>query len=834
MKQITFTIKQFKHWKLFVVVGVLLIAFFLTASKAWPENTFLSEVFAGLFGAAIVAIITMLLLEDQTKSESEKDRQTMIFQKKLEIYQTFLSSLNTIVANKHISDIDKINLQFQVAYISIHTESARLKAISEQVVSIIHKLELDNNEPIDNNVYTELCKMSVEFHNELYDNKWTTIDPNLQTAIKNFDCLKIPERKKDIYKRLLWVEDCISLYPLKTQIIGYSHLIIKIHILPKVVNECTLSSDNLFLWLKTSVRSGDLYMYIENDTQGNEISRILDFVRIAKTNILEERKKELSKKPKEESAKALKFIENLLEGNHKKEEQLLDTSVIKNAVKYVDYNRNMNPNSDIICIYDLLDYLSPIWVEENCAIVRRNIKASTDNQLQIIKYEAKKMKFQVLNNKDIFAIPVGSYFHQPADVCYLVYSPLANLFYLSLPKEVEDLQDALIKGKEHPVLQKLLQYDNEAIPNLVTTDTFCTLHLLLNEKCNFHCKYCYSAEGRSSQELDIKQIEPVLRYFLSAERKAVKDRTIMFMGGGEPVLSWNLLKEATFLAESISQEQGTILHFSLTTNGSIMTNEMLEFLKEHNFTVQISFEILPDVQNEQRGSYDIVAKNLQLLTEYGINNYVRSTITEKNVDRIPEMVEHCHKHFPKVKKMSCQQVVDPAYFTTKELVDDFFDRYFNSFQKGVHKATEYGIALRSSSSHLLNYSKRERFCYNLLCLTPFGTLTMCPDVSSPKEKDYTHSLIGEIKDGEINFDQQAFKRLSDGSIHTIDKCKQCFARWNCGSGCPSSRRVYKEEIFDAICNHYRRMLVNSLMEELSKKYEQATQRDFYKDMISKL
>lgn len=377
MKQITFTIKQFKHWKLFVVVGVLLIAFFLIAflSKAWPENTFLSEVFAGLFGAAIVAIITLLLLEDQTKSESEKDRQTMIFQKKLEIYQTFLSSLNTIVANKHISDIDKINLQFQVAYISIHTESARLKAISEQVVSIIHKLELDDNEPIDNNVYTELCKMSVEFHNELYDNKWTTIDPDLQTAIKNFDCLKIPERKKDIYKRLLWVEDCISLYPLKTQIIGYSHLIIKIHILPKVVNECTLSSDNLFLWLKTSVRSGDLYMYIENDTQGNEISKILKFVTEAK-DISEDRKKE--------------FTEDFLKGRCEKEEQLLDTSVIKNAVKCVNYNRNMNPNSDIICIYDLLDYLSPIWVEENCAIVRRNIKASTDNQLQIIKYEAKK------------------------------------------------------------------------------------------------------------------------------------------------------------------------------------------------------------------------------------------------------------------------------------------------------------------------------------------------------------------------------------------------------------------------------------------------------------
>lgn len=444
------------------------------------------------------------------------------------------------------------------------------------------------------------------------------------------------------------------------------------------------------------------------------------------------------------------------------------------------------------------------------------------------------MEFEKLNERGIFTIPVGTYFKKKENACYLVYSPLANLFYLSLPDDVKELQEALVSGTEHAVLAKLLDGSEDSLKTITTTDTFCTLHLLLNEKCNFRCKYCYSAEGRSSQELNIEQIETVLTYFLSSQRSAVRDRTVMFMGGGEPVLSWNLLEKATLIAERISKEQDITVHFSLTTNGSIMTDEMLSFLKAHNFTVQISFEILPDVQNEQRGNYDAVAINLQKLTECGINNYVRSTITEKNVDRIPEMVEHCHKHFPKVVKMSCQQVVDPAYFTSKEVVDDFFNRYFESFQEGVKKADEYGITLRSSSSHLLNYSKREKFCYNLLCLTPSGTLTICPDISSPKEKDYKDSLIGEIKDNRVIFDQRAFERLSQGSIHTIDKCKSCYARWNCGSGCPSSRRVYKDDIFDAICDYYRRMLTHSLMEQLAIKYEKATKGNFYIDMASKI
>lgn len=445
------------------------------------------------------------------------------------------------------------------------------------------------------------------------------------------------------------------------------------------------------------------------------------------------------------------------------------------------------------------------------------------------------MNLNLLKEHNIYAIPVGAYFKKEDEACFLVYSPLANLFYLSLPNETAQLEEALNNNKRNLLLERLLdQTAFKRSNDEVSIDTFCTLHLLLNEKCNFHCKYCYSAEGRSSAELSIEQVRTTLDYFLSAERKAVKERTVMFMGGGEPVLSWSLLEQATEYAQRVADVQGINIHFSLTTNGSIMNEKMLAFLKKHDFTVQLSFEILPDVQSEQRGNYEIVANNLLRLTKEGINNYVRSTITATNVDRIPEMVEYCHDHFPGVTKMSCQQVVDPAYFISKEIVDDFFNRYFISYQKGVKKAKEFGITLRSSSSHLLNYSKRERFCYNLLCLTPYGTLTTCPDVSSPNEKDYNDALIGEIQENNIRFDKDAFSRVSHGNIYTIEKCKDCFARWNCGSGCPSSRRVYSPEIFDAICNYYRKMLCNSLMEKLSRKYEKATGKVFYVEIAAKL
>ena len=272
------------------------------------------------------------------------------------------------------------------------------------------------------------------------------------------------------------------------------------------------------------------------------------------------------------------------------------------------------------------------------------------------------MKFQRLNRNEIYPIPVGDYFGKRKETCYLVYAPLKNQFFLATPVQVEKLEELLAANTTNEMLRQMIAIDSWDSPE-VSVESFCTLHLLLNEKCNFHCKYCYSAEGRSSAELTMEQIELMLDYFLSGDRRAVKNRTVMFMGGGEPMLSWPLVQTATLYAEQVAKEQGITLHLSLTTNGSIMDEQMLDFLKEHQFTVQISFEVLPDVQRKQRGNYEHVANNIDRLTSLGINNYVRSTITENNVDRIPEMVDYCHEHFPLVKKLSCQQVVDPAYFT---------------------------------------------------------------------------------------------------------------------------------------------------------------------------
>lgn len=92
------------------------------------------------------------------------------------------------------------------------------------------------------------------------------------------------------------------------------------------------------------------------------------------------------------------------------------------------------------------------------------------------------MDVTLLNSRDIFPIPVGTFFEKEDEACYMVYAPLANLFYLSRKEEIERLEKQHSEEKElaDPLLMKLL--DRNAFKGMATEvspDTFCTLCIVL-------------------------------------------------------------------------------------------------------------------------------------------------------------------------------------------------------------------------------------------------------------------------------------------------------------------------------------------------------------------
>ena len=65
------------------------------------------------------------------------------------------------------------------------------------------------------------------------------------------------------------------------------------------------------------------------------------------------------------------------------------------------------------------------------------------------------MEFTTLNSNNIYTIPVGEYFDKDCESCFIVYSPLANIFYLSLPGDVMKLEEAIKNGQSTDLLNTI-------------------------------------------------------------------------------------------------------------------------------------------------------------------------------------------------------------------------------------------------------------------------------------------------------------------------------------------------------------------------------------------
>ena len=131
---------------LFLVLCVCLFALLViiaAISGTWPGKDVSAQFFSAISGALIAAIITLFLLKGQTEVEADREKDSIVFKEKLRIYQGFLRKLCDVVKDMEITPQEEIDLQFQVSYIAMHTDSVAIKTISEQVRDIV--VDIRNN-----------------------------------------------------------------------------------------------------------------------------------------------------------------------------------------------------------------------------------------------------------------------------------------------------------------------------------------------------------------------------------------------------------------------------------------------------------------------------------------------------------------------------------------------------------------------------------------------------------------------------------------------------------------------------------------------------------------
>jgi sulfatase maturation enzyme AslB (radical SAM superfamily) len=131
---------------------------------------------------------------------------------------------------------------------------------------------------------------------------------------------------------------------------------------------------------------------------------------------------------------------------------------------------------------------------------------------------------------------------------------------------------------------------------------FSQLAFIVTDACNYRCTYC--PQTHKNKYMKSGTIEKALSFFYPY---LADDAYIVFFGG-EPMLAMDTIRQAVGIVEGLEQEGKKNIHYSLTTNGSLVTDETLEFFDRHRFKVLLSFDGLAQDVSRKAGSIEQVTE----------------------------------------------------------------------------------------------------------------------------------------------------------------------------------------------------------------------------------
>lgn len=408
-----------------------------------------------------------------------------------------------------------------------------------------------------------------------------------------------------------------------------------------------------------------------------------------------------------------------------------------------------------------------------------------------------------LSTNDIYIIP--------STAGYIIYSPLRRIVFSATEEDKKIICEALVNDKfnidDNKLKAQIIKLRTPVCyPKAPNPDKTNRVTIILSQLCNMECAYCYAHDAHSNDVIKKEQLKIVLDKVLQSEQKR---KSFSFVGGGEPTLTWDLFQWAV---EYIRKEQKAedIVNIGLTTNGTLLDSNKIVFLKENMVNVSLSFDILPEIQNIKRPlrdtskkSFECVDANLKMMLKIGINPRIRATITDDNLELMPQMVQYVIERYPQIKKIHFEQQAFDG--PTRA---DYYDLFVDYFFKAKDIAEKNGIMLYNSIALSLSVT-RERYCEGEFCLTPSGSLVACHRISGTSEKLFERFRYGYVED-DIYINQEKRLRIHKMSDSKPDMCQSCFARWHCAGGCLQNRLILSDEQFSRYCNFVKKMLLREL------------------------
>ena len=358
--------------------------------------------------------------------------------------------------------------------------------------------------------------------------------------------------------------------------------------------------------------------------------------------------------------------------------------------------------------------------------------------------------------------------------CYDQVTALKDMGKLFTPDTFEPMADTL-KKKTAGVVKALC------------------LHIA--HTCNLNCAYCFASQGKYHGERALMSFEVGKQAldFLVANSGNRHNLEVDFFGG-EPLMNFDVVKQLVAYARSIEKEHNKNFRFTLTTNGVLIDDDVIDFANKEMSNVVLSLDGRKEVHDRFRvdyagnGSYDNIVPKFQKLVEArgGKNYYMRGTFTHHNPDFLEDIKQMLDLGFD---ELSMEPVVcaagDPSELTEadKAVVLDQYEKLAELMierDKQGEPFTFYHYMIDLKGGPCVY--KRISGCGSgteYMAVTPWGDLYPCHQFVGDDKY-----LLGNVFDGVKNTAiQDEFLKCN---VYSRKECQDCWAKLYCSGGCAAN------------------------------------------------
>lgn len=332
------------------------------------------------------------------------------------------------------------------------------------------------------------------------------------------------------------------------------------------------------------------------------------------------------------------------------------------------------------------------------------------------------------------------------------------------------------------------------------------LCLHIAHDCNLACKYCFAEEGEYHGRRALMSFEvgkKALDFLIANSGNRVNLEVDFF--GGEPLMNWDVVKQLVEYGRSREKECNKKFRFTITTNGVLLNDEIMDFCNREMSNVVLSLDGRKEVNDRMRpfrngsGSYDLIVPKFQKFAESrGTKDYfVRGTFTRNNLDFSKDVLHFADLGF---KKLSIEPVVaDPKepYSIREEDLPQIMEEYDRLAKEFIKRKKEgrgfqffhFMIDLNQGPC----VAKRLSGCGSgteYLAVTPWGDFYPCHQFVGMED-----FLLGNVDEGITNTKVRDEFKLCN--VYAREKCRDCFARFYCSGGCAANAYNFSGDITGA-------------------------------------